>query len=136
MAQVRKFPGHDFRGVKTVTTSTTLTKEDSGKIIAIDTTTARVVTLPPVTPGNRGTSFHIVARQLASSGAHEIAPNANDKIFASFATSTAAADDKSIYFGTDASGTGDKIGDFIVLQSDGVDGWHQIAGSGSLFREA
>jgi hypothetical protein len=63
-------------------------------------------------------------------------PNANDKIFASFAASTAAADDKSLFFGTDGAGAGDKIGDFIVLQSDGTDGWHQIAGQGSFFREA
>jgi hypothetical protein len=134
--KARKFPFHNFNGVKAITAATTLTKEDAGKIIAIDTTTATAVTLPPVGPGNRGAVFHIQVRQLPGSGGHTINPNANDKIFASFAASTAAADNKDLSFGSDAAGTGDKIGDFIVLQSDGVDGWHQIAGQGSFFREA
>lgn len=132
-----KFPTHaQFNGVKAITASATLTKEDANKIIVIDTATAATVTLPPVGPSNKGARFHIQLRQLPSSGAHAISPNANDRIFASFAASTAAADNKDLFFGTDAIGTGDKIGDFIVLISDGVDGYHEIASSGSFFREA
>jgi hypothetical protein len=131
-----KIPFNFFRGVKAITAATTLTREDANKIIAIDTTTATAVTLPPVGPANRGAIFHIQVRQLPGSGGHSINPNANDKLFVSFAASTAAADDKDLFFGTDGAGAGDKIGDFIVLQSDGVDGYHQIAGQGSFFREA
>lgn len=134
--KARKFPFNNFNGVKVITAATTLTVQDAGKIIAIDTTTATAVTLPPVKPGNKGAIFHIQVRQLPGSGGHSINPNANDKLFVSYASSTAAADDKDLYFGTDAAGTGDKVGDFIVLQSDGVDGYHEIASSGSFFREA
>ena len=134
--QARKFPFHFFRGVKAITSSVTLTKEDANKIVAIDTTTAATVTLPPVGPGNRGAIFHIQVRQLPGSGGHAIAPASADKIFASFATSTAAADGKKLYFGSAADGTGDAIGNFIVLQSDGADGYHQISGQGSFFRES
>lgn len=137
MARAHKFPTQSaFAGIKAITASATLTKEDANKIVVIDTTTAAVVTLPPVGPGNKGARFHVQVRQLPGSGGHAISPNANDKIFASFAASTAAADNKDLFFGTDAIGTGDKVGDFVVLVSDGVDGYHQVAGQGSFFREA
>ena len=132
----RKFPFHSFKGVKSITAATTLTKEDANKIVSINTTTATAVTLPPVGPGNKGAIFHIQVRQLPGSGGHSINPHTNDSLFVSYAASTAAADNKDLSFGTDAAGTGDKVGDFIVLQSDGVDGYHQIAGQGSFFREA
>lgn len=136
--RARKFPQTDqgFNGIKDVTASVTLTKEDANKIVSINTTTAAIVTFPPVSAGNKGMRFHVKLLQLPGSGGHQIAPHANDKLFAAFAASTAAADAKKLYFGSDAAGTGDVIGAFIVLVSDGVDGYHQAAGQGSFFREA
>lgn len=136
MSKARKFPFKPFfEGVKTVTAAVTLTKEDSGKLIVIDSTAAVAVTLPPVSRANASRVYYFQVLTLPASGGHAISPNAADKIFASFASSTAAADDKDLFFGTDAAGTGDKVGDFAIFISDGVDGWHVI-GQGSFFREA
>lgn len=136
--RARKFPQSDnsYAGIKDVTATLTFTKEDFNKQLKYNSTTAIIGTLPPVGPANKGAKILVQLLQLPGSGGHQIAPASVDKIFASFATSTAASDGKKLYFGTDNAGAGDKIGDFIELQSDGVDGWHQTAGQGSFFREA
>ena len=134
--RARKFPfKHAWDGIKKVTASQVLTKQDADKLVVIDTTTACELTLPPVYPANKGMTFNIKLLQLAGSGAHSVKPHANDKIMASFASSTAAADAKIFYFGTDAAGTGDKIGDIATFVSDGLDGY-DVVGQGSFFREA
>jgi hypothetical protein len=125
-----KYPFTEFKGVKTITAATTLTKEDSHKLIVIDTTTACAVTLPPT---RADLKFTFLLKQLPGSGGHAISPNANDSII--FKGVATIADDKDLFFGTDAAGAGDVVGDTVTLAGDGSVGWYAIAGLGSFTRE-
>jgi hypothetical protein len=132
MASVKfgiKYPFTEFKGVKTVTASTTLTKEDSHKLIVIDTTTAVVITLPKT---RNDLKFTFFLAQLPGSGGHAVSPQAADQIRFKGAT---FADDKDMFFGSDAAGAGDVVGDTVTLVGDGSVGWYAISVAGSLTRE-
>jgi hypothetical protein len=107
--------------VETITASTTLTYNDSDKIILIGTDEL-VVTLPATVAGLRYT--------VLNSGANgnniiTISPNASDKIMGSFVEGgvniTMSGTDNKDIVNTKSTA---KKGDYITLVGDGVDGWY------------
>jgi hypothetical protein len=99
--------------VLTKTASFSLTAEDDGAIVILDSTTAIVATLPSTA---KGMQFTFLVKQLPGAGVHAISPAAADKIFGPGLT---AADNKDLQ----ASAAADAVGDFVTLTGDGADGW-------------
>lgn len=122
-----KYPPREFRGVKVLTSSTTLTKEDSHKLIVFDHTTGITATLPPTKSDFKFTFF---VKTAATSGTHQISPNANDMLL--FKSGSAFADDKDAVH-TSAT---EVIGDGITFVGDGNLGYYGIAVAGAWSREA
>lgn len=112
--------------VEIITGADTLDAADSGKVIAINSTTSRIITLPATAAGLTYTVF--VATAATSGAGHSVAPVAADKIMESSVT---VADDKSL-INTQATG---KSGDSLTLVGDGVDGWYVIAKTGTWARQ-
>lgn len=121
-----KYPFSNIKGVKTLTASATLTKEDSGKIILLDSTTAVVAQLPPT---RKGLIFHFMVNTAATSGVHAISPVAADMIKAKGITTF--ADDKNL----EHTSSGEAIGDCVTLVGDGNVGWYAISIAGGWNRE-
>ncbi len=108
----------------------TMKDEDAGAVIQTATDNA-VVTLPAVTNANKGA--RITVQNTAATGAAlvSISPAAADGIYGSVATaaadSTASGTDNQGFRNTKATA---KKGDYVVLQSDGVNGWYIQGGYG------
>lgn len=86
---------------------------DNGKTITMDLATSGTFTLPAVSAANKGHRVTLVTKSLPTSGAGTaIAPNASDRI--------GFKADNTAY--TNSAAT-DVLGDNMVLESDGVDGW-------------
>ena len=109
-----------------VTASATLNPSDDGTTIGFDSTTSVVLTLPPT---QAGLKFRAVAVQITAGTGHAFSPNASDKIMGNGFT---AADDKDAIL----TGATDRVGDFIELTGDGVDGWYITGVTGTWAREA
>ncbi len=108
----------------------TVKDEDDGATIHTATDNA-VITLPAVSAANEGETITVVNTGADGAALVSVSPAAADAIFGSIAN--AAAD--SVASGTDNQGmrntkaTANK-GDYIVLQSDGVNGWYIKGGVG------
>ncbi len=86
---------------------------DNGKFLTMDLLTSGTFTLPAVSAANKGHRVHLITKVLPTSGAGTtIAPNSVDRI--------GFKADNTTYVGTAAT---DVLGDNMVLESDGVDGW-------------
>jgi hypothetical protein len=115
-----------IRPVEIVTGADALTAEESGKVMMINSTTTRIISLPATAAG---LVYTIVVKVAATSGTgHSISPVAADKIIESSIT---PADDKDL-INTQATGA---AGDSITLVGDGVDGWLVVAKTGTWARE-
>lgn len=119
--------------VKTLSDDTTLSADDSGKILLIDTD-GKTLTLPETNEGLR----YIIVNDGAD-GAVEItvSPDSSDKIMGSFNNGgqkivMSGTDDKDIV-NTKATA---KNGDLLVLVGDGSDGWYIENGVGVWTEES
>lgn len=113
--------------LRTVTDATTLTKADNGKVILINSTTTRIITLPSASSVS-GMQVRIVVQTAATSGnGHQISPQSTDSIIESSFT---VADDKDA-INTQATG---KAGDSLHLVSNGAD-WVVIGKTGVWARQ-
>lgn len=110
---------------RAVTASTTINPSDDGTTFSMDSTTSIVLTLPAT---QAGLKFRFVVTQLTSSGGHAFSPAAADKIMGNGFT---AADDKDAI----CSAATDRVGDFIELTGDGIDGWYITGVVGTFARE-
>jgi hypothetical protein len=122
LANVVKF--HDGTRAHSVNTSqsgystktadyTVVLPDDNGKYIAASLLAGITVTLPAVSAANKGHRVTVINALLPTSGAgYAIAPNASDRI--------GFKADNTSYVNTAAT---DVLGDNMVLESDGVDGW-------------
>jgi hypothetical protein len=118
-------PGIPFKGVKTLSASETLTKEDLGKLIVFDSTTTIVATLPK---SRKGATLHFQVRQLTTSGGHTITPATSETIYfkgGSTASNTTSAQ---------CSAVTDAIGDGMTIVGDGNAGWHAVTVLGTWAR--
>ena len=98
-----------FTSVRTVTADTTLTAQDDGALLILNSADPILVTLPSTAAGLHFAFFV----KLADNG-HGFSPAAADKIFVSGLT---AVDDKDLLNSTSA------VGAFAEVWGDGADGW-------------
>ena len=115
--------------VRTVTADTTVTIADSGKLIVINSSASRVITLPAATvTGCR----ILVALQVASGSGvgHIVRPAGTDVMRGTDITTPAAA--KGL-MNTQATS---KIGDCAEFVADGSGAWYVIGRTGTWTREA
>ena len=105
----------------------TVTAGDSGATIIV-TGVDKVMTLPATAAGLRY-RFVLAAAGLSAGTGLSISPNAADKIMGNGFTS---ADDKDAIL----AGSGDREGDSIMLEGDGVDGWYIVSVVGTWTRQA
>jgi hypothetical protein len=113
--------------IEITTGADSLTAAESGKVMMIDSTTTRIISLPATAAG---LTYTITVKTAATSGnGHQISPVAADKIID---TAITPADDKDL-INTQATG---KAGDSVTLVGDGVDGWLVVAKTGTWAREA
>jgi hypothetical protein len=98
-----------FTSVRTVTANVTLTANDDGALVILDSADPIVVTLPATVAG-----FRVSVYVKQADNAHAVSPQAADKIFA---TGITAADDKDLINSTSTVGA---MADFV---GDGADGW-------------
>lgn len=107
--------------VKTAAYSVVL-PEDNGKRIACQLLASFAVTLPAVSAANKGMQVTVINALLPTSGAgYSVAPAAADRI--------GYRADNTACVNTAAT---DVLGDFLTVESDGVDGW-QIVGKGGIW---
>lgn len=112
--------------IKIVTANTTLTAEDDGCTVIIDTATSVIVSLPATAAGLK---FAVVIKTPTTIGnLHSVSPAALDKLMGD---GFAALDNKDAQ-NTQASA---KQGDALELVGDGVDGY-LIKATGTWAREA
>jgi len=117
-----------FRGgVLTLSANAPLAPEDTGALVIV-TAPNLVISLPPTESGLRYT-FVLAAAGLSAGAGLAISPNAVDKIMGNGFTSL---DNKDALL----AGAGDREGDSITIQADGVDGWFIVAVTGTWTREA
>lgn len=125
---VTYYRGHSHAYQKTQTKSAdyTMTAADSGYVTKIDTD-AKTITLPATVVGYT----YIFENAGSADGAIgiTISPNASDKIIGAGLT---AADNKDL-INTKATA---RVGDYVVLFGDGVDGWYIQEMRGTWAREA
>lgn len=109
-----------------------VSNQDSGKTFVFnDGTASLVATLPKAAAENKGAKYTFVVNALAGAGAgHAVSPNVADTI--SFPGATPPTADKDVI----CSAATDRLGDSIVLQSDGVSNWFVLAHVGTWAREA
>jgi len=105
----------------------TVTAGDSGATIIV-TGVDKVMTLPATAAGLRY-RFILAAAGLSAGTGLQIAPQAADKFMGNGFTS---ADAKKAIL----AGSGDREGDSIMLEGDGVDGWYIVGTVGTWTREA
>jgi hypothetical protein len=117
--------GFPIKGTLTVTSDVTLTREDAGKLIVIDTTAAVIVTLPKT---RKGYTFYVYANQVTSSTGHQIKPQADDRIH--FKGGGAATDNTNMRLDTST----DVVGDGAVLVGDGNLGYFAVSVQGTWSR--
>jgi hypothetical protein len=111
-----------------VTANTTLTAEDSGKVVVINAAATRTITLPAAsTTGLRFTITHQVAS--TSGNGHLIDPAGTDLVRGNGFTPAAGK-------GAVCTQTTSRIGDSITLVSDGVSAWYIESVTGTWAREA
>lgn len=119
--------GIPLKGVKTLTAAETLTREDAGKLIVLNSGTAFRVTLPR---SRKGYTFHFQVRTVPGATGHSVAPQTGDTIYfkggGAASVSTAAIN-------TQATAA---IGDGLTLVGDGNGGYHAIAVNGTWARGA
>jgi hypothetical protein len=114
--------------LRTVTGAVTLTINDDGKTVLIDSTTSRIITLPAASL-KPGFAVRVVVKTAATGGAgHSVAPIATNQIRESSIT---PADNKSL-INTLATG---KSGDSLYLISDGSV-WIVVTKTGVWARQA
>ena len=98
---------------KIVTASFTATPEQSGTTFVMDSTTSIIITLPSTAAG---LEYSFSVKQLTSSVGHSFSPAAVDKFFGNGLT---GVDDKDLQ----CSAATDRVGDFVKIKGDGLDGW-------------
>lgn len=104
--------------VKAVTGATTLAVEDSGKVIALNSTTSRLIDLPKASLC-KGCEFQFHYMALVASGTgHRIVPFAGDYIGGGITALTVVANDDLLL-----CIDGDAVGDRFTLRSNGTNGW-------------
>jgi hypothetical protein len=108
------------RAVATVSTTKTLAEADSG--VVQNVTASTTITLPATAAG-----YQFVIRVGADSKTIAVSPAAADKIMGNGFTS---ADNKDLIF------TSARIGDFVRLVGDGVNGYFVAEIAGTATREA
>lgn len=118
--------GIPVKGVKTVTADTTLTKEDSGKVIFVSSATKVTVTLPK---SRKGYTFHFVFGTLSTGQGHAISPQSADTIY--FKGMSSAAADKDM----EQDETGDAIGDHCILVGTNSSTYYAVSVGGAFVRE-
>lgn len=92
---------------------TVVLPDDNGKYLTMSLATSGTFTLPAVSSANKGMRVTLITKSLPTSGAGTtIAPNSADRI--------GFKADNTSYVNTAAT---DVLGDNMVLESDGVDGW-------------
>lgn len=99
---------------RTLTGNATLTVGDSGTTFLIGAADL-VVTLPPTVKGVRY-RFTLTSAGLSSSTGLSVSPDSNDKIMGNGLT---GVNNKDLILG----GGGDREGDSVEIEGDGVDGW-------------
>jgi hypothetical protein len=110
-----------YTSVRVVTADVTLTAQDDGAHVIIDSADPVVVSLPATSAGLK---FTVSVKQ--ADNAHAVNPVAADKIFA---TGITAEDNKDLLNSTST------VGASIVLEGDGVDGYFARV-TGTWTREA
>ena len=118
--------GIPIKGTKTVTADTTLTREDAGKLIVVDSATKVTVTLPKT---RKGYTYHFHFRTLSTGQGHAISPQATDTIY--FKGAGTFADDKDM----EQDEAADAVGDAVTLVGDGDAGYYAVAIAGTFVRE-
>lgn len=108
-----------------------ITDKDDGKTFYFkDAAASQVASLPAVSAKNKGMRVAGVVDALPAAGAgHAFSPAAADNIRGNGFT---VADNKDAI----CSAASDRIGDYIELESDGVDGWVIVGVTGTWAREA
>ena len=113
--------------VKTLTATTTLTANESMELIALNSATEFVTTLPAVA-SSAGVTFHIVVRAAPSGASYTVVTNGGENKIYGMAevngAAVAAVAEDTITF-TDGAAA---IGDWIELTSDGTN-WY-VSGQG------
>ena len=92
---------------------------DNGKKFELELLTGMDVVLPAVSAANKGQRVTFINALLPTSNVYKLSPAAGDRI--------GYLADAAEYQNTAAT---DALGDFVTLESDGVDGWTIVAERG------
>ena len=114
--------------VAIVTANTTLTADDSGKVVVVNAAATRTITLPAATTAGQR---YIVTHQVASTSGvgHTVHPVGTDVMRGNGFTPAAAK-------GAVCTQVTARIGDSITVVSDGVGAWYIESVTGVWAREA
>lgn len=109
------------RFVNVTGTTASLSVADHGAKVLVTNAASCIVSLPAT---QKGLEYTLIVGSLPTGSGHALSPVAADKIFGNGFT---AADDKDAL----CAAAGDRIGDFITVVGDGVDGWYITGISGT-----
>lgn len=117
------------QGLTIVTADTTLTVNDSGKVVVVNATATKTISLPAASAG-AGMRFVVTHQVATATGAgHLVDPAGTDQVRGNGFT---AANGK----GAVCTQATARVGDSITVVSDGVSAWYIESVTGTWAREA
>lgn len=120
IAGIERPINHNFTEV--ITTSRTLTPEESGSTFLLNSTSSITLTLPAT---QVGLEYTFVVLALTTTGGHNFTPQSADKIVGYGLSKT---DGQAVT----CSAASDAVGDFLRVVGDGIDGWVIVGGRGTF----